>query len=107
MYFKVYEYNIQPDKLNQVCKIDEEADAIYSQYFNVFGSLMLQKKDDLRKILTINWYSNEKAYEEGIEKVNADPRIKSLFSDLISLLDPEDSSVTERDFNLIRKAGQS
>jgi len=105
MFVKVYKYKIQPNKLEQFLRIQEEAAKIYSRYIPSYGSINLRNCKNPKQMLEISWYSDEKTYREGLHKVNADPHIDKLFQEFKTLLDPDDPSILEEEYEQVRVNG--
>jgi hydroxymethylpyrimidine pyrophosphatase-like HAD family hydrolase len=96
MFVKVYEYHIQPEKIEEFFKIQERAGEIYRKYLESH-TIYLKKQDNETKWMEISRYKDESEYKKSIRLVNEHEEIQHLFSDFQSLLVP-DSELVEEDF---------
>ncbi|WP_044339725.1 hypothetical protein [Rossellomorea aquimaris] len=95
MFVKVYEYHIQPEKIEEFFKVQEKAGEIYRKYLE--SHTLYLKKQDGTKWMEINRYKDESEYKKSIELINEHEEIQHLFTDFQSLLVPG-SEIVEEDF---------
>ncbi|RBP03347.1 hypothetical protein [Rossellomorea aquimaris] len=96
MFVKVYEYHIQPEKIEEFFKIQERAGEIYRKYLESH-TIYLKKQDNETKWMEISRYRNESEYKKSIRLINEHEEIQHLFSDFQSVLVPG-SELVEEDF---------
>jgi hypothetical protein len=96
MFVKVYEYHIQPEKIEEFFKIQERAGEIYRKYLESH-TIYLKKQDNETKWMEISRYKDESEYKKSIRLIDEHEEIQHLFSDFQSLLVP-DSELVEEDF---------
>ncbi|MGM0753994.1 MAG: hypothetical protein ACQET6_18960 [Bacillota bacterium] len=96
MFVKVYEYHIQPEKIEEFFKVQEKAGEIYRKYLESH-TIYLKKQDYGTKWMEISRYKDESEYKKSIELINEHEEIQHLFTDFQSLLVPG-SEIVEEDF---------
>ncbi|WRP07841.1 hypothetical protein U9J35_06630 [Rossellomorea aquimaris] len=96
MFVKVYEYHIQPEKVEEFFKIQEKAGEIYRKYLESH-TIFLKKQDSETQWMEISRYKDEGQYKRNISLINEHEEIQHLFSDFKSLLVPG-SKIVEDDF---------
>lgn len=97
MFVKMYQYHIQPDKVEEYLHIQEKALEIYSSYLQ-FHTMYFKSNEDETKWVEISRYKNKEEYQKSIEIINEHSEIQVLFAHFQSLLVPEKSEISEEDF---------
>jgi hypothetical protein len=100
MFVKVYRYRVQPKKTEEYLVIQADAEEIYRKHLR-FRSVHLRSRNDPFIWLEIHWYTDEKTYQDSIGRINSDPEIDRLWERFQMVLDPENSQISEENFEQI------
>lgn len=84
VFVKVYEYHIQPDKIDEYVSIQKGALEIYNKFADV-QTIYLQSREDHTKWLEISSYKNEFEYNKAMSMLNEQKEISELFERFASL----------------------
>ncbi|WP_053367661.1 hypothetical protein [Bacillus sp. FJAT-27245] len=105
MFVKVYEYHIQPDKIDEYLSIQKKASEMYSKFVDV-QTIYLQSKVDHTKWLEISTYTNESEYTKAMSLLNEQKEIMELFEKFTSLQVEGMKNIKEEDFTYVKISGQ-
>lgn len=81
MFIKIYKYHIKEDKEEAFLAIQEKVVSIYQAYINC-EVMFLKSLEDETIWLEISRYFSEDDYLSGVQKINENRAIQSLFKDL-------------------------
>lgn len=99
MFIKIYKYHIKEDKEEAFLAIQEKVVSIYQAYINC-EVMFLKSLQDETMWLEISRYFSKDDYLNGVQKINENPAIQSLFKKFESCLVSEVSDIEEQHFLL-------
>ena len=97
MFVKVYQYHIQPDRIDEYLEIQKKSAEIYASYLD-FQSFCINSNQDKSKWIEISKYKNENEYRKSIDLINDNTEIKQLFEKFSSLLINGETDLVEEDY---------
>ncbi|MCA1063692.1 hypothetical protein QTG56_11305 [Rossellomorea sp. AcN35-11] len=99
MFMKVYQYHIQPDRVDEYLAIQDKVSDIYGRYSTV-QTLYLNSRDDATKWMEILKYEDEEQFEKSMDKINEQEEIQELFKAFQSLLVRDQKEIREEVFHI-------
>lgn len=78
MFVKIYQYQIQPDRVEEYLEIQKESAEIYGSYID-FHSFCINSYQDKSKWIEISKYKDENEYRKSIALINDNTEIRQLF----------------------------
>ncbi|QUG41659.1 hypothetical protein KD050_20750 [Psychrobacillus sp. INOP01] len=97
MFVKIYQYYVQPDKVEEFLSLQEKVSEIYSKSLN-FHTMYINSKEDETKWIEITRYKDEIEYVKSMTFINEKKEIQELFARFQSMLLTDKNGISEEDF---------
>ncbi|MGF9699938.1 MULTISPECIES: hypothetical protein [Paenibacillus] len=99
MFVKVYQYQIQPGRIEEFLEIQKKSAEIYASYID-FHSFCINSNQDKSKWLEISKYKDENEYRKSINLINDNTEIRQLFEKFSSLLVNVETDLIEEEYTM-------
>jgi hypothetical protein len=97
MYIKTFHYKLKPDVNEDFLALQKEIDSLYQRHVH-YEIEFLQDDKDPTKWVEVHYYATRQDYQEGREKMNTLPEMKTLWDKFQTLLDPHHTEIEEEEF---------
>ena len=100
MFVAIYKYTMPDDKTKKYVDLEKQAIQIYQEH-GCLGVEIYRDAQDPRKWMEINRYKDRAHFNEVMEAVDRDPKIRSLLQEFIQLFEDGQPPIKEMYYRMI------